>query len=525
MNRAAYENLVKAFDEIVTLGEVLDVLRSDMAISMPRDSEQYHVRQIVLLGNIRQEKIARPEIYSWLDAAETDCAALTADEKANLRVMRHLHTASVCLPDDLVAACAQNIAEGEYLHSRERPVGDWQKVLPFFRETVELTRKAAAMQAAALKLPTTYDALIDRYAPGWLSSDLDREFEKLEARLKELLPRIKEKQAALPPVLPVPGPFAESRVADLCREFCKKAGFNFDRGRLDFIDAHPTFFGKGDDTRIAGRINPQNFLQSLYDSIHEGGHGLYLQNLPAAWRHQPAGLALDDIHESQSLIWEFIVGKSMEFCRHLSARSQEVLGAPGDPALSAENLFALQTRVRPSLIRIDPDTSEPEYPFHIMLRYKLEKDLVSGALDPADLPETWNNLMEDMLGIRPENNAQGCMQDVHWFCGLWAYLPTYIVGYMAAAQFYATAERAHPEIPGQIASGNFSTLSGWLRDNVQSKGSLLGGKELIRQATGEDLNSFYLIDHLSRRYLGEPYTAPAPAPAPAPSSPNTPAPA
>jgi carboxypeptidase Taq len=254
------------------------------------------------------------------------------------------------------------------------------------------------------------------------------------------------------------------------------------------------------------RCNKKDFLDGLYSSIHEAGHGMYEQGTPQEWRYQPAGGTLGmDVHESQSMIWERQACKSPEFFRFLEKHAREVFERPDDPALSAENMQKLVTQVKPSFIRIEAD--EVTYPAHVMLRFKLEKALIEGTMTVDELPEKWNAEIEKLLGIIPPDPSKGCMQDVHWPSGLQGYFPAYALGAMGAAQLYAAACKASPEIPANIERGDFSLLKEWLRANVHGKGSLVTSEQLFIDATGEKLNSRYFLDYLRERYLGQPKPA------------------
>ncbi|MDE2336178.1 MAG: peptidase M32, partial [Alphaproteobacteria bacterium] len=212
------------------------------------------------------------------------------------------------------------------------------------------------------------------------------------------------------------------------------------------------------------------------------------------------------VHESQSGIMERNAAHEPEFFQYLEKLAREIFNRPNDPALSAANLQLLANQVNPSFIRIEAD--ELTYPAHILLRYKLEKGLVEGTLAVENLPQAWNDGIKNLLGITPPDNSKGCMQDVHWPTGAIGYFPAYALGNMIAAQLYAAATKAHPEITRELAAGNFKPLLGWLRDNVHSKGSELTTDALMIAATGEKLNAKYYLDHLSRRYAGKAY-APA----------------
>jgi carboxypeptidase Taq len=512
--RAAYESLTKVFNQLVAIGGAQNRLYRDMQAVMAKGSAKDHDQVAVALTEIAHEKMTDPRMKVWLDEAESNTAQLTPDEQANLKAMRRQHTREAALPADLAAALKLAEYEGERLHTETlEKGGSWNEILPFFRHQMELQKQAAAIWQKQTGAASAYDALLESYSPGWTSADYDKLFDKLEPFLKKLLPDVMDKQAKEVPALPITGPFSAEGEEKLCRELADHMGFDRNRGVLYFIPDHPSAGGTRNDVRVTGRPDADSFLRPLYDLMHELGHGLYDQNVPDKMYFQPAGQALGmDIHESQSLVWEFVVGKSPEFAQWLSSRAQEIFGRPGDAALSAENIEKDNQRVTPNLVRISMETSEVSYLLHIIMRYRLEKQMIEGKLDPADLPEAWGKMSDDMFGRRPKDNAEGCLQDVHWFCGLWGYFPSYAVGYMNAVQLFDAAVKAHPDIPAEISKGNFAPLKEWLTENVHEKGSLVTAKDIIRDATGEDLSADHLMNHLNRRYLDLPATGPAPLP-------------
>ena len=252
----------------------------------------------------------------------------------------------------------------------------------------------------------------------------------------------------------------------------ERLGFDFHHGRLD-VSLHPFCGGTPDDVRITTRYDEADFRSALMGVMHETGHALYERGLPAAWRGLPVGDARGMmLHESQSLLIEMQVCRSRAFLAFAAPLLREAFGGDG-PAWRADNLYRYYTRVEPGFIRVEAD--EVTYPAHVILRYDLERAMIAGDLDPADLPGAWNDGMRKLLGITPPNDRLGCLQDIHWYDGAWGYFPTYTLGAMAAAQIFQAAVAAEPAIPDGIARGEFAPLVGWLRANVHGKGSLLSG--------------------------------------------------
>jgi carboxypeptidase Taq len=277
-----------------------------------------------------------------------------------------------------------------------------------------------------------------------------------------------------------------------------RLGFDFDHGRLD-VSTHPFCGGIPDDVRITTRYDEADFASALMGVLHETGHALYERGLPEAWRRQPVGQSGGmTLHESQSLLIEMQACRSREFLSYAAPLMRAAFGGKG-PEWEVDNLHRLYTRVQPGFIRVDAD--EVTYPAHILLRYRLERALVSGDLALADLPGAWDEGMQRLLGLAPPNDAVGCLQDIHWFDGAWGYFPSYTLGALLAAQLFEAAREGEPEIAPAISRGEFAPLLSWLRANVHGKGRLVDTEALVIQATGRPLGTEAFLAHLRRRYL------------------------
>ena len=277
------------------------------------------------------------------------------------------------------------------------------------------------------------------------------------------------------------------------------AGFDTNHGRLD-VSHHPFTGGVPDDVRITTRYRDDDFSESVMAVLHETGHALYERGLPAAWRHQPVGESAGmSVHESQSLLIEMQVSRGPEFLSFAAPLIREMLDGSG-PGWESENIVRLYNHVERSLIRVDAD--EVTYPAHVMVRYPIEKALIEGSLEVAGIPAEWTRAMKEGLGLTPPDDRDGCLQDIHWFAGEFGYFPTYTLGALAAAQFFAAAKRAEPGIGTGISQGSFAPLLGWLRDNVHSLGARYARDDLLVRATGEPLGTTAFKNHLEARYLG-----------------------
>ena len=302
------------------------------------------------------------------------------------------------------------------------------------------------------------------------------------------------------PALPVTGRFSATRQRALVVEVMKAMGFPFDRGRLDESE-HPFTEGVPGDIRVTTRFDQAEPFTGLLGALHETGHAMYDLGMPAEWRDQPVGrdrgMALE---ESQSLLLEMIVGRSLAFTRYLQPLFLRHFQASG-PEWEVDNLHRLLTRVRRGLIRVDAD--EMTYPLHIMQRYDLEKKLLAGTLVARDLPAAWDAAMEQRFGARPANFSEGCLQDVHWALGLFGYFPCYMLGSVIAAQLWESLRAQVDDVEAQIARGEFGGVFAWLRDHVHGYGAKLQVKELVREATGQPLGAKALLRYLGGKYAAE----------------------
>ena len=280
-------------------------------------------------------------------------------------------------------------------------------------------------------------------------------------------------------------------------------GFDFNRGGLYETGHHPVEGGTVDDTRLViGAMDESNFLFSLKSALHECGHGLYIQGLPRhTWRYQPVAMDLGAaVQESQALLIEMIIGRMPEFFEFLAPRLEGLFHGMNNPALAPENLYRRKTRIKAGADRKKAD--EITYFYHVLLRFRLERDLIEGTLEIDDLPEAWVEGIHESLGVLPDNHLDGCLQDVHWFVGKFGYFPSYALGHMMAAQLFAAMKKDIPDMHNQIAHGHFKDIVGWLNENIYSHGRLLSRSEMLKRATGKDLKADYLERHLRKRYLG-----------------------
>ena len=494
----AYHQLETRVRRIGALEEAISVLHWDTAAIMPAGGATARAEQLATLRVIAHQQLTAPELHDLLAEAEMESDALDEWRRANLREIsrRRLHAAAV--PGTLVEAESRACSECEAVWRKARSQNDFPAVLPLLERVLGLQRKIAAIKAENLgKSP--YEALLDQYEPGGSVATIDRLFDEIAGFLPDLLEAALGRQAALPPAPALAGPFPVEVQHRVGRRLMEHIGFDFAHGRLD-VSAHPFCGGTPDDVRITTRYDESDFARALMGVLHETGHALYQRGLPALWRLQPVGRARGmAVHESQSLLLEMQVCRSRPFLTFAAPLLREAFGGNG-AAWEPESLYRRQIRVRRGFIRVDAD--EVTYPAHVILRYRIERAMLAGDLAPADLPGAWAEGMRELLGVAPNNDREGCLQDIHWYDGNWGYFPTYTLGALIAAQLFEAARRDITDLTAAIAAGEFTPLLGWLGERVHSKGSLLSTAALVEDATGRPLGTASFERHLRERYLG-----------------------
>ena len=488
-----YERLKTRFGLIATIGECASMLGWDAAAVMPQGGGAARGDQLAVLAVLAHEHLIAPAVEADLAAAETS----DAWEAANLRLMRHAFAHAKALPTDLVEAQAKASSDCEKVWRVARKDSDFSLVKPHLNEVLRLTREAATALSGALGL-SPYDALMDGYQQGVGADDVEPIFAAYEEFLAVTLPEVERQQARQPAAIKPAGPFPIAAQEALCRDIAQRLGLDFDHARLD-QSAHPFSGGTKTDVRITTRYAEDDVTSAILAVVHETGHALYERGLPSAYARQPVGEAAGmAVHESQSLIVEMQAVRSDAFLRWLGGMLHTTFGGAPEP-YRLENLGRLWRHVERSFIRVDAD--ELTYPAHVMLRFRLERAMIGGDLAVADLPAAWNDGLRALLGITPPNDAQGCLQDIHWYDGAFGYFPSYTLGAMSAAQLMQAARQQTPGMDDAFGRGDLSLLLSWLRVHVHGVGSRLDLNTIMEQATGRKLDPLAFQAHLRQRYL------------------------
>ncbi len=493
----AYETLKTRFARMADIAGAGAILGWDRAVMMPPGGAAARARHMATLAVLEHEIITAPDMGDLLEEAEAEAEKLDGWDRTNLEEMRRdwLHASSV--PATLVEALTHARHDCEMTWRSARADNDFASLAPKLDTVIGLSRDAAGAKAEALGL-SPYEALVDCFDPRSRIEDIDRLFEDLTGWLPGLATQVVERQRqAGEPVRPE-GPFAIETQERFGRMVTARIGFDFDGGRLD-VSHHPFSGGIPEDSRITTRYDETDFTSSLMGIIHETGHSQYERNRPRAWITQPVGRARGmTMHESQSLLFEMQAGRSDAFLSWLAPQLCDAFGG-GGPTWAAGNIKAIYRKVEPGLIRVDAD--EVTYPMHILLRYRLERQLIAGRLRARDLPDAWRAGMQELLGIAPADDTDGCMQDIHWPSGAFGYFPSYTLGALTAAQLFEAANEAEPGIEAELADGSFETLIAWLKVNIHAQASRYGTSALIERATGKPLGTDAFRRHLTARYL------------------------
>ncbi|MCX7424198.1 MAG: carboxypeptidase M32 [Planctomycetia bacterium] len=474
------------------LGSIEEVLGWDERTKMPPAGAEHRAEQMTLLSGILHQRRTDPDFGRRL--AELSESPLAADPHGDsgttIRRLKRDYDKRVKLPQSLVEELTRTAVLGQGIWQKARAENDFATFRPVLEKTIELKRR----EAEALGYPECpYDALLDDFEPEALTSEVTRVLAGLRDELVPLVGEIGQ-SGREPGVSILSRCYPIDRQEAFGREVASSMGFDFNRGRLD-VTAHPFCSGLGpNDCRITTRYSEHSFASALFGIMHEAGHGIYDQGLRADQYGLPLGDAASlGIHESQSRMWENLVGRSHAFWRHYFARAQSRFPESlGDVRLD-DFYFAINA-VRPSLVRVEAD--EATYNLHILIRFELEQALLGGELAVADLPGAWNEKYREYLGIVPPSDALGVLQDVHWSGGAIGYFPTYSLGNLYAAQIFAQAETEVGPLDEQFARGEFQPLREWLGEKIHRQGQRYPAAMLVERITGKPLGSAPLIKHL-----------------------------
>ena len=473
------------------LGDAGSVLGWDQQVMMPPGGTPARSKQSSTLSTLQHELLTEEQLGEWLDELD---GAVDDEQQAVVREVRREHERATRVPEELVERLSEASSEALPVWEEAKEEADFSLFEDTLAELVELRREYAE---AIDPDRDPYEVLVEDYEPYLDIETIEEILGQLRAELPALVEAISESEKTVAD--PFEGAYEEQSQEALVRDALDKVGYDWDRGRLDTA-AHPFSTGTQFDARVTTRFTPDDPLDALSSTIHEFGHASYTLGLPDEEYGTPLGASRDmTVHESQSRLWENHVGRSAEFWRFFAPAVEDHLGVEATPQAFYESANEVYDD---NPIRVEAD--ELTYHMHIVVRFEIERDLIRGDLAVSEVPQVWNDKMEEYLGIRPENDARGCLQDIHWSHANFGYFPTYSLGSVLAAQLFAAARSEIDGLAGQVESGEFDQLSEWLTREVHQHGCRYTTPELIRSATGEALSADYFLSYAEDKY-GELY--------------------
>jgi carboxypeptidase Taq len=486
----AYDDLTDRYKRIANIQGAAGILNWDQEVMMPEDGTPARSAQLSALSATSHELLTEEEMGDALDDAES--ADLTGEQAAAVHEIRRQYERATRVPTDLVEEISRTTSEALPVWKEARAEDDFSKFAPILEDLLDLKREYAE-HIDSSRPP--YEVLFEDYEPYLGLDTAERILERLREKLVPLIDEVSESDVEL--ARPFTGTFDANTQEALTRDALDTLGYDWDRGRLDTAP-HPFSMGTQFDARVTTRYDEKDMLGALTSTIHEFGHATYTLGLLDEEYGTPLGENRNlSVHESQSRLWENHVGRSQPFWTHFLPTVKDRFSGLDD--VTAREAYEAANRVYDdNLIRVEAD--ELTYHMHIVLRFEIERELIEGDLDVGDVPQVWNDKMEEYLGVRPDTDADGCLQDIHWSHGTFGYFPTYSLGSVLAAQLYAAAEDDIADLDSEIEAGEFGSLHDWLTENVHRHGQRYTTPDLIEEATGEAFTADYFLDHVNEKY-------------------------
>jgi carboxypeptidase Taq len=484
-----YDALMAYDRDTQALAQVAGRLGWDQETMMPRGAADQRGEEMAAMEAVLHARRTAPQVGDWLDGI--DDSTLDAVGQAQMRHIRRTHARATKVPAALATKLARltSVAQGKWAEARG--ADDFAAFAPVLQEVVALKREEGAALAAGGDL---YDAMLQDYEPGTTGAEIEAMFSAMRPVLADLRAAVleAEKPASLT------GSFDEGAQMKLSRHLARTFGYDMQRGRVDKA-VHPFSSGSGNDVRITTRTNPVDPFNCFYSTIHEVGHAAYEQNIDQAYLLTPLGNGVSmGVHESQSRIYENQIGRSRAFTGWLFGQMKDAFGDFG--IADADAFYACVNSVNNGYIRTEAD--EVQYNLHVLMRFDLERALMSGDLAVADLEAAWNDRFKADFGYAVDKASNGVLQDVHWSVGLFGYFPTYSLGNVYAGCLHQTLRTAVPDLDDHLAQGNTEPATDWLRDNVQVNGGLYDPRETITMASGMEPSEGPLLDYLKDKFSG-----------------------
>ncbi len=486
-------DLVEELRRSSLIGSALALLGWDQETQLPPGGAASRAEVMGALTEVYHNRATSDRLGEKIDLAAAEIAGEDGPLSALVREATRDWRRSRCVPTELAQEVAVQASKSVMAWRSARQQDDFAGYRPQLERMVDL--KCQVADAIGRDFGSTrYDTLLDEYEPGMTGAQFQGYIDVVKPRLVQLVADATPRCARMDVQFLSAG-YDRDQQLEFSREVLSAMGYDFDRGRLD-LTAHPfcTGIAAPFDVRITTRVDDDDFTGNFFSVIHEGGHALYEQGLDPAWAGTPLGSATSlGIHESQSRLWENVISRSDEFWTHWLPRFRAAFPGRCD-SVSHTDFVAAVNRVVPSLIRTEAD--EVTYSLHVMLRFELEHGLIEGKINVEDLPELWRTQMQELLGVVPENDADGVLQDIHWAMGAFGYFPTYFLGNLYGAQIDRQARKELPDLDEQLARGEMIPLREWLGEKVHMQGRRYQSLDLIREICGEDLDPTLFVDYL-----------------------------
>lgn len=498
---ATYNELASKLKKTAALEGTMGLLGWDEQTMMPTGAEQARGQQKAVLAGILHETKTDPAIGKLLQQLDPASPELDQFQAATVRIAKEKFEQNARMSSELASKAAELTSRAYGAWTRARAEADFPSFAPLMKEVFELTKEMNAVTKPDMHV---YDAAIDNFDPKMKSARIATIFDEVKAHLTPLISSIASKVEADPKLHEVPpalqgGPnWDPVKQAAMCKEIAEAIGFDFTRGRMD-VSVHPFTGGSHmTDVRITTRYSSENWIEGMAGTIHECGHAMYEQGRPVKYMDLPVSDALGmATHESQSLLWERMVGQSLAFWKWATPIVHKYF--PHTKDITPEEFYRVVNIVKPSLIRVDAD--EVTYPLHVILRFEIEKGIFDGTLKVEDLPQLWDSKMKEYLGVVPPSTKEGVLQDVHWPSGAIGYFPSYTLGAMMASQIFEAAQREIPDLEKKIEQGKFLELRDWLNQRVHSQGSRPeSADDLLQEVTGKRLDPNVFVSYLKSKY-------------------------
>jgi carboxypeptidase Taq len=484
---STYDAFEAHVERLSYVQDATGLLNWDQQVMMPEGGTPARSKQQSALSAVTHEMLTDDELAGYLD--ELEDADLESDQQAVVREVRREHERAKRVPEELVERLSQKTSEALPVWEQAREESEFAQFEDELEELVQLRREYAE---AIDPDRDPYEVLFEEYEPYLGIDTAERVLERLAEELPPLVEDIADSDVDLAD--PFEGTYDVDTQEEMVRDALELLGYDFERGRLD-TSTHPFTMGTQFDARITTRFDPQNPLESVGPTVHEFGHATYMQGLPQEEYGTPLGEDRDlTVHESQSRFWENHVGRSAAFWELFAPTVEDHLGVSVTP----RECYEVANEVYDdNPIRVEAD--ELTYHMHIILRFEIERDLIRGDLEVSEVPAVWNDRMEEYLGFRPDNDAEGCLQDIHWTHGSFGYFPTYTLGSVLAAQIDA-AVREDIDVDARVRAGEFDPVREWLREHVHSHGARYTTPELVEEATGEPFTADHFLDYVDDKY-------------------------